>query len=161
MDLAQLQADAERDGRECVVGAAILDASGRVFVQRRSPHRRLLPGCWDIVGGHVEIGERLLEALAREIAEETGWSFIAADELLLVADWETSDAAVVRRRREFDFRVRVDGDLATPRLEVGKHTEYRWVGVGELDVLDENRGADDGMVRRIVQLALESRARTG
>ncbi len=153
-DLERLRTDALRDGRECVVGAAILDASGRVFVQRRSPERRLLPGCWDIVGGHLERGESLLEALAREVAEETGWSFVAADELLLVEDWETPEPGGPRRRREFDFRVRVEGDLAAPRLEVGKHTEYRWVGADDLGVLDENRGADDGMVRRIVELAL-------
>ncbi len=156
MDLRRLQADAERDARECVVGAAILDGSGRVFVQRRAPDRRLLPGCWDIVGGHVERGEGLLEALAREVEEETGWSFVAADELLLVADWETNDDGKVRRRREFDFLVRASGGLTNPRLETTKHTEYRWVGAQELELLSENRGDDDGMVLRIVRLALQS-----
>ncbi|WPO69906.1 NUDIX hydrolase [Streptomyces sp. KN37] len=36
------------------------------------PGRRLFPDCWDIVGGHVEPGESLLDTLAREVAEETG-----------------------------------------------------------------------------------------
>lgn len=159
IDHRGLQENADRAGRECVVGAAILDAARRVFVQRRSWDRKLLPGCWDIVGGHVERGEGLLEALAREVQEETGWSLAAADELLLVADWETDDGGRVRRRREFDYLVRVTGDRSRPRLEEGKHTEYRWIGPDDLSLLSENRGADDGMVLRIVQRALESHAR--
>ncbi len=31
-------------------------------------------------------------------------------------------------RVETDWLVRVDGDLAAPVLEAGKHTEYRWLG---------------------------------
>jgi len=75
-DLSDLQAwqdRAENEGRECVIGAVIVNAQGQAFVQKRSQERRLFPGCWDIVGGHVEPGETLLETLQREIAEETGW----------------------------------------------------------------------------------------
>jgi hypothetical protein len=53
------------------------------------------------------------------------------------------------QRVETDFLVRVDGDLSRPRLEVGKHTEYRWLGPDDLAVLDENRQINDGMIRRI------------
>src|SRR6185437_15979901 len=57
-----------------VVGAVIFDGEGRAFAQRRSYDRKLFPGCWDVVGGHVETGEGLLIALARELHEETGWT---------------------------------------------------------------------------------------
>ena len=72
--LLGLQAKAQAAGRECVMGALILNPGGRVFVQKRSPARRLFPGCWDLVGGHVEPGETLYQALAREIQEETVWT---------------------------------------------------------------------------------------
>ena len=51
------------------VGALIRDDQGRVFVQRRATTRRILPGVWDIVGCHIEVGETLEESLAREIKE--------------------------------------------------------------------------------------------
>jgi len=54
-------------------------------------------------------------------------------------------------RLETDFLVRVDGDLGRPRLEAGKHTEYRWLGPDELAVLDESSGVNDGMIRRIAE----------
>jgi 8-oxo-dGTP pyrophosphatase MutT (NUDIX family) len=51
------------DGRTHVAGAIIADPAGRVFAQRRSPTRKVFPHCWDIVGGHVEPGETMLEGL--------------------------------------------------------------------------------------------------
>ncbi|MFC8197917.1 NUDIX hydrolase [Streptomyces sp. NPDC057298] len=60
-------------GELWTVGAVILNRAGEAFAQKRSPDRRLFPDTWDIVGGHVEAGESILEALAREVEEETGW----------------------------------------------------------------------------------------
>ncbi|PWK64732.1 hypothetical protein BCL76_11454 [Streptomyces sp. CG 926] len=57
-------------GELWTVGAVILNGDGEAFAQKRSPDRHLFPDSWDIVGGHVEAGETLLEALAREIEEE-------------------------------------------------------------------------------------------
>jgi len=119
IDYAGLQADAERNGRHCVVGAVIRDGAGRIFVHCRSWKRALFPGCWDIVSGHVELGEGLLDALARESMEETGWTLAGVRQLAVVSDWETAGDNVgnpgpqpVRRRREFDFLVEARGDIA-------------------------------------------------
>jgi 8-oxo-dGTP pyrophosphatase MutT (NUDIX family) len=53
-------------------------------VHRRSWDRRTFPGCWDIVGGHVEAGEDLLTALNREVEEETGWQLSGSPQLAYV-----------------------------------------------------------------------------
>ncbi len=153
VELDALQAVAEADGRQCVAGALVLDPAGRVFVQRRGPDRRFLPGCWDIVGGHVEAGESILDALAREVEEETGWRVDGTPTLAYVADWETSDGGRPHRRREFDFVVAVAGDLARPRLEFPKQVEFRWLGPADTALLAENRGLDGGMVEQLVELA--------
>lgn len=128
-------------------GAVIVDDGGRIFIQRRSPYRRLFPDTWDIVGGHVEPGETIEQALYREVAEETGWSVShVLGEIGTHA--YTGDDGI--DRVESDFLVRVDGDTARPRLEEGKHTGFRWIRPDQVSVLDENRGVDDGMMRRIV-----------
>jgi 8-oxo-dGTP diphosphatase len=145
-DYAALQAAAEAEGLRVAVGALIVDGAGRVFVHRRAPDRELYPGLWDIVGGHVEPGEGMLEALAREIEEETGWRLVGTPTLAHVADWNG--------RREFDFLVDVDGDLSRPRLELPQHVELRWVGREDISLLDENRDVDGGMIRRLAELAL-------
>lgn len=53
-----------------VVGAIATDDDGRLLVVRR----RNPPGAgrWTVPGGRVELGERLEDAVAREVAEETG-----------------------------------------------------------------------------------------
>lgn len=86
--LLDLQARAEAEGRECVVGGLILDRLGRVLVQKRSMSRRLFPACWDIPGGHVESGETLYQGLAREIREETGWELARIVDLVSAFDWK-------------------------------------------------------------------------
>jgi len=51
-------------------GALVVDDGGRIFFQRRSPHRKLFPNVWDIVGGHLEPGETVNDGLIRQIAED-------------------------------------------------------------------------------------------
>jgi len=129
-------------------GALIIDDDGRLFFQRRSPHRRLFPNVWDIVGGHLEPGEDTEDALHREVREETGWT--VSHVLGLVGEYRyTGDDGIARVER--DFLVRVDGDLARPRLEVGKHTEFRWLAEHEIAVLDEHREVNNGLIRRIAE----------
>lgn len=56
-----------------VVGAAMIDADGRVLVQRRPPGKAMA-GLWEFPGGKVEPGETPEAALVRELAEELGVS---------------------------------------------------------------------------------------
>ncbi len=156
--LLSMQAQAEAEGRQCVVGALIRNAQGRLLMQKRAPDRKLYPGCWDIIGGHVEPGERLTAALAREIREETGWKLARIVILLDVCDWQTDQGA---RKREFDFLVEIEGDLEYPQLEWSKHTAFRWIDLAELDLLKEQRLAGDDLLYQIVKRALEWQADSG
>lgn len=117
-----------------VVGALIRDPCNRIFVQRRSAERRLFPGCWDVVGGAVEEGESLRDALRREIAEETGWRLRRVVALVVHEEW----VAEGLRHVESDYVVEVDGDLSSPVLERDKHTEFAWIAADEVSLLDEN-----------------------
>ena len=41
--------------KQLVVSALIPDHLGRIFVQKRTMTRKMFPGCWDLVGGHVDL----------------------------------------------------------------------------------------------------------
>lgn len=59
------------DGPRVAVGAVVIDRDPpRVVLVRRA--RPPLTGCWSLPGGRVEPGERLADAVAREVLEETG-----------------------------------------------------------------------------------------
>jgi len=65
---------AEVKDRGVNIGVAILLTStdNHVLITRRSGHMRTFPGVWVPPGGHIESGETLFEAGARELREETG-----------------------------------------------------------------------------------------
>jgi len=67
------------------VGAILIDERGRLFLARRGPLAKNERGLWEFPGGAVEFGERLAEALQREMDEEYGIR-IEVGELLDVAD---------------------------------------------------------------------------
>jgi 8-oxo-dGTP diphosphatase len=54
-----------------VVACALVDADGRVLVQRR-PEGKPMAGLWEFPGGKVDPGETPERALIRELAEELG-----------------------------------------------------------------------------------------
>jgi ADP-ribose pyrophosphatase YjhB (NUDIX family) len=55
---------------EVAVGAIVFDEAGRVLLVERG--RPPGVGLWTVPGGRVERGEKLAEAVAREVREETG-----------------------------------------------------------------------------------------
>lgn len=57
--------------RLIVVAAALIDADGRLLVQKRAKDRSV-PGLWEFPGGKCEDREQLEDALIRELDEELG-----------------------------------------------------------------------------------------
>lgn len=70
------------------VGAMIFNDKGQLFLSKRSQNCKNEKGCWETPGGSVEIGEKLEEAVKREMKEEYGVNieileqFPAADHLI-------------------------------------------------------------------------------
>jgi isopentenyldiphosphate isomerase len=56
-----------------VVHVLVFNGNGELLLQKRSMNKDVAPGRWDTsVGGHVNAGETLDEALQREMEEELG-----------------------------------------------------------------------------------------
>ncbi len=76
-----------------VVHLHVFNKQGRLFLQKRSEKKDLLPGKWDTaVGGHVASGETINKALMREAEEELGLNAIKAVPLfryVMRNEWES------------------------------------------------------------------------
>jgi isopentenyldiphosphate isomerase len=56
-----------------VVHLHLFNREGKIFLQKRSINKDMQPGKWDTsVGGHIAPGEKVEDALAREVREEIG-----------------------------------------------------------------------------------------
>ncbi len=54
-----------------VVHLHLVNSKGEIYLQKRGLHKDTLPGKWDTaVGGHVDLGETIEQALMRETSEE-------------------------------------------------------------------------------------------
>lgn len=90
-----------------VVHLHVFDSQGRLYLQRRPAWKDIQPGKWDTsVGGHVDLGESVEQALRREAREELG---IAGFTPRPVARYVFESA----RERElvFSFRTVYDGPI--------------------------------------------------
>jgi len=66
-----------------VMAAVMLDALGRVLLAQR-PAGKHLAGMWEFPGGKLEPGETPMAALARELREEVGVTFLRGEPLIRV-----------------------------------------------------------------------------
>ena len=146
-DIDRLHAEGLARGRQGVVGCLVVRPDGRLFAQRRSPSRKTFPGCWDLVGGHIESAETPRRALVRELKEETGWILDRVLSLRKVVDWESpGHDGRPALKREFVVAVTICGGWDSPRLEAGKVTDGLWFGPADLKTLIENREGSDTYV---------------
>lgn len=65
-----------------VVHLHVFDQNGRLYLQKRPDWKDIQPGKWDTaVGGHVDFGEAIPDALRREAREELGLTDFEPEEI--------------------------------------------------------------------------------
>ena len=107
------------------VGVILVDTSGRIFLSKRGPQARNERDLWEFPGGSVEFGEKLTDALTREMAEEFGIE-IAVGELVDVVDHILPDEGQHWISPSFIGKI-VKGE---PKImEPGKSSEIGWFSV--------------------------------
>ncbi|HEX5462108.1 MAG TPA: NUDIX hydrolase [Steroidobacteraceae bacterium] len=109
--------------------AAVTETGGRFLVVEERINRRLVI---NQPAGHVEPGETLLEAIVREVREETAWLFTAS-ELVGVYLWRHPGTG--RTTKRFAFTGAVSDHRDGQRLDDGIVATH-WLSQAELKGLE-------------------------
>jgi 8-oxo-dGTP diphosphatase len=96
--------------------------NGQILLGKRSPHRRIYPGVWDVIGGKVEAGETVEQALVRELREEIGVEPTLFEPIGIVED-NSLAAGGVMTYHMFLVRGWLGG---TPAIRDHEHTKIAW-----------------------------------
>ncbi len=129
---------------EPTVGALIRNPEGKFFLMKSHKwnHQYCIPG------GHIELGERIEEAVVREVKEETGLDvydlkFLCLQECIFDESFWDKD----RHFLFFDYACRTDSTEVALNEEA---QEYVWVSLDEAADL-----AVESYTRRVIEIYRE------
>jgi len=113
------------------VGALFIGRDRKVLLGLRAAWKKIWPRHWDTIGGRVEAGESLDEALVREVLEEVG---VTPTKFRLVA--------TIRERQPNLYGDALHHIYAVTQWRGGEpanvcdeHTELKWFSVSEMRLM--------------------------
>ncbi|EAN5945928.1 nucleoside triphosphatase NudI [Salmonella enterica] len=127
--------------RQRTIVCPLIQNDGCYLLCKMADNRGVFPGQWALSGGGVEPGERIEEALRREVREELGEQLILSD----ITPWTFRDDIRVKTyadgRQEEIYMIYLIFDCVSANRDIcinGEFQDYAWVKPEELALYDLN-----------------------
>ncbi len=146
MDTKNIEQQAKKDGIErFVVGAIIIKNKSILFVRRAQDD--FMGGIYELPSGKVDSGESLIDALKREILEETN---LVIKDIIGFCDTFDYKSKSGIQTRQFNFVVSVENHN-TLKLDPKECDLSEWIHFGDI----ESSEILDGIMKSIAQKAIQ------
>lgn len=110
------------------VRGIIKNNDGEVLIVKRHPKSRTDPEMWELPGGKVEKGEHFVDALVREIKEETNLDVDVGD----FAEAIQNDYVHKRTVQLMMYLENVEGNVKISE----EHTDWMWASLEDIKKLE-------------------------
>lgn len=109
------------------VKAFLRNSDGKYLLLHRSASKYgKTSGSWDIVGGRIEAGTKLIENLKREVKEETGLDVVSEPVLIAAQD-------IIPNAEKHVVRLTYIADCAGQLVvDTSEHTDAKWLSAAEI-----------------------------
>lgn len=134
----------------------VIGCSNKFLLVQRKRTDDIFPGKWQNLGGKIELGETVEEAIKREISEEVGIKVIKHPIFLQSYSWKKNKESSVRLG--LIFFVKLDGKFQDYKIKLDSDLDnYDWFNLGEIKKLDEKykligKGSPTGTLGQISQV---------
>ena len=111
-----------------VAAHGLIKKDNKYLIIQRSANDDYMPGFWDIPGGTIGFGEKIEDALIREITEETGLN-IATGKILFCFGYISE---TIPDRHQFTLVYACDYIGGEIKLDPQEHQDFKWVTLEEM-----------------------------
>ena len=115
-----LQSELEKGSIEKVVVGAVIISDNKVLLLRRKAGE-FMEGLVELPSGGVDEGEGILEALEREVVEETGLTVISVDAYIGHFDYRSGSG---KKTRQLNFSITTKGEV---QVNPEEHDQFIWI----------------------------------
>jgi len=118
-----------------IVHGVVTNEKNEFLILRRCQQNDVLPMKWDIPGGSVEDGEKLTNALKREVLEESGLSVEGANIFYMT---ENVDKGSNKHYIKLVFIVNLKQNNNDEKviLNPEEHDEFEWISLDDVEKYD-------------------------
>lgn len=110
---------AAKDKIERVCVGALIETKSGILIVKRKENETFWPGLWEIPAGDIKIGEKLRDALEREVREETGQKIIEIEKYLGHCQYKVES----KEERCLIWKIRIKD----AQIQLTEHDEYLYI----------------------------------
>lgn len=145
--MANISHDSETptEGQQVITACAFIhknfDGIEKVFLPKRAATKKFLPGIFELPGGHIDFGEKLIEGLKREILEEFQIEINIGDPFFT---FTYENKVKGSHSVEIIFFATFGEPIENIKLNPEDHSEHGWFSESDLGkIINEIKKEDD------------------
>ncbi|MFA4819822.1 MAG: NUDIX domain-containing protein [Candidatus Aenigmatarchaeota archaeon] len=119
-----------------IIVSAIIEKDGKFLFGKKQPGRGPYPNTWHLLGGGIERDETLIDAVKREILEESGLEITDIVPVSFDEDIESNKHGVDTHYIFLVFKTKYKSGKLTPKNDI---SELKWIDKSSLAKTKLNR----------------------